>query len=123
MITIATYSVETVHNAMDEAVANHRRALLPDGRGFKPGSQRLVLFKTKGVNCSKCGCEGTIYKLQTHDLAVTPHLNLYSIRDNGKHILMTKDHTFPKSRGGANELENYTTMCSPCNSAKGSKIE
>lgn len=123
MIALATYPIETVHSAMDLAIAESKRAILPDGRTFKPGSHRLVLFKNKGIACSKCGIEGSIYILETHNAEIAPHLNLYAFNEKGKRILMTKDHTLPKSKGGANELENYTTMCSPCNSKKGSNLE
>jgi hypothetical protein len=31
---------------------------------------------------------------------------------------MTKDHIHPKAKGGAEKLENFQPMCSPCNSYK-----
>lgn len=59
------------------------------------------------------------------------HLNLYALQEEWhqeygfigyREILMTKDHILPRSKGGANEMWNYNTMCQPCNSNKGSKI-
>lgn len=46
------------------------------------------------------------------------HLNLYALDQNGREILMTKDHIVPKSHGGEDKLHNLQTMCKPCNGAK-----
>lgn len=49
-----------------------------------------------------------------------PHLNLYHRSRNGQLLLMTQDHIIPKSRGGADKIENLQTMCQQCNCFKGS---
>lgn len=36
---------------------------------------------------------------------------------------MTKDHIIPKSKGGADDISNYQTMCERCNEAKGNRLE
>ena len=36
---------------------------------------------------------------------------------------MTKDHIHPRSKGGANALDNYDPMCSPCNGKKADKVK
>jgi 5-methylcytosine-specific restriction endonuclease McrA len=46
------------------------------------------------------------------------HLNLYAVTETGERVLMTKDHIVPRSRGGANQHENYQTMCIICNQQK-----
>ena len=120
MLSFGTYPIEVVHAAMLEG--RGKKASLPDGRTFNRTSHRLVLFSTKGVTCSACGLAGSYYRLESHGKDITPHLNLYAVSAAGKPILMTKDHTHPKSKGGKNELENYTTMCQPCNSAKADKL-
>jgi len=117
MIQIASYSAADVFAAMN----TRGKATLPDGRTFRKNSARLVLFKTKGTVCVRCGIKGTQFILETHDLTVTPHLNLYGMNVKGELVLMTKDHIVPKSKGGLNALENYDPMCSPCNAKKGSK--
>lgn len=121
MISLATYPVAVVHQAMLDATS--KRAVLPDGATFSRNSHRLVLFSTKGVVCSSCGLAGSFYSLETQSKDVVPHLNLYAVSPkNGAWVLMTKDHTHPKSKGGPNALENYTTMCAPCNTKKADKI-
>lgn len=53
-----------------------------------------------------------------------PHLNLFAPGLKGWHhspwVMMTQDHVQPQSRGGSSELDNLATMCSKCNSTKGS---
>ncbi|MDK1046344.1 MAG: HNH endonuclease, partial [Anaerolineales bacterium] len=36
-------------------------------------------------------------------------------------LLITKDHVFPKSRGGTRQTGNLVTCCLPCNQLKGKK--
>lgn len=87
------------------------------GGSVNLNSQRIELFKAKGVVCVTCGVEGTYFSAEKSIKGneKTYHLNLYT--DDG--ILMTKDHIIPKSKGGKNQLSNYQTMCSPCNRNKG----
>lgn len=54
---------------------------------------------------------------------VSYHLNLYAVDENGKEILMTKDHIIPKSKGGKDHISNYQTMCVRCNMTKGNNVE
>lgn len=121
MISYATYTVEEVHQAMLQR-GKGKRAALPDGRTFNRLSQRLLLFSTAGVECSACGLAGSYYSLESQSDNVVPHLNLYAVSAAGKPILMTKDHTHPKSKGGANELSNYTPMCQLCNAKKADHV-
>lgn len=37
---------------------------------------------------------------------------------NGKHHMLSLDHVLPRSRGGANSLENLVTCCKQCNWTK-----
>lgn len=118
MIQVATYSVADVFSAMDAPRRSKSKPVLPDSRPFKRTSGRLVLFKAKGTVCVTCGIEGTLFVLETQNVDITPHLNLYAINADGDRVLMTKDHILPKSKGGPNTIENYATMCSPCNAKK-----
>lgn len=121
MIKFNEYDVQTVHSAMD-SVQRAKYAFLPDGKRFKRTSQRLVLFRSN-TSCVDCGIEGTRYILEASAEGITPHLNLYAVDGNGKLILMTKDHILPRSKGGRDVMENYQTMCQPCNAHKGNTLE
>lgn len=81
-------------------------------------SQRLILFKAKGVICVSCGLVGEFFALERQDVE-NPHFNLYGVDEEGDEVLFTKDHIIPKSKGGPNTLANFQTMCYPCNSLKG----
>lgn len=92
-----------------------------DGDPLKANSQRYTLFFKKGFKCVKCGIEGKYFAKErdTSSNSNKYHLNLYALDENGKEVLMTKDHIIPKSKGGKNKLENYQTMCCICNKKKG----
>lgn len=83
-------------------------------------SQRYQLFAAKGLKCVACGLEGTFFALEKSfgDKGDKYHFNLYAIKD-GKEEMITKDHIFPKSKGGYDELSNYQVMCDTCNRKKG----
>ena len=89
-------------------------------------SQRYEVFKKKGIKCVSCGIKGEYFALErSHGTANNPnkyHLNLYAKNKHGAEILLTKDHIFPVSKGGKNEMSNYQTMCEKCNSRKGNKV-
>ncbi len=121
MIAFSEYSVDEVFSAMN-VPGKTRFAFLPDGTKFKCRSDRLVLFRDKGIYCITCGIAGSVFVLETHSLDISPHLNLYAVKENGEKVLMTKDHIMPKSKGGSNTLENYQPMCTVCNSKKADKF-
>lgn len=93
-----------------------------EGQLVNMTSQRLQLFKTKGVKCCNCGVEGTFFASEIAGDNVNPHLNLYGVRD-GEEVLITKDHILPKFKGGSNTLDNYQVMCRPCNAEKKADLE
>lgn len=85
------------------------------------GSLRLATFKRKGLKCAKCGIEGSYFALESPN-GLNPHLNLYAVVSEHRHVLMTRDHIYPKSKGGSDGLDNSQTMCERCNVAKGNDI-
>lgn len=117
-VRVKEYSITEVFEAFDEAViALTKWAVLADDVKFSIKNQRMELFKMKGIVCVTCSLEATHFVLESQAETIKPHFNLYATVGE-KEILFTKDHIFPKSKGGANELENYQTMCSPCNRLK-----
>jgi hypothetical protein len=83
----------------------------------KMNSQRYFLFR-ECTKCIACGLQGTRILLEHHPADKSPHFNLYAEED-GKLILMTKDHIHAKSCGGEDRHSNYQTMCIICNNLKG----
>ena len=118
MFVVAEYSLTEVFALME---AGLNRAVLPDGNSVKLSSPRLKMFYEKGVECVTCGLQGTVFRLES-SAQETPHLNLYAVAE-GKWVLMTKDHIHPKSKGGAEHMDNFQVMCQPCNGKKGCKVE
>lgn len=93
-----------------------------DGHPVKLTSSRLRLFALKGTKCVTCGLVGSFFVKEKCNNDYSYHLNLYAIDANGKEVLMTKDHILPRSLGGKNHIDNYQTMCTICNNAKGNSL-
>lgn len=97
-----------------------------DGAAVKMDSQRLQVFVAKGLVCAVCGIEGRYFALEQdkhmpNQSTTAYHFNLYALDGDGNEVLMTKDHIVPKSGGGLDTLNNYQTMCGPCNLNKGGR--
>lgn len=87
------------------------------------GSLRLQTFK-QNRKCVKCGVEGTVMRLElfVRSDPMTPHFNLYHVREDGYSILMTRDHIIPVAKEGKDHLSNLQTMCCICNTEKGCQL-
>jgi len=81
-------------------------------------SHRYFIFR-ESLTCAACGLVGTKMLLEQHPADKSPHFNLYGEED-GKLVLMTKDHIQAKAFGGEDRHSNYQTMCVICNNLKGS---
>lgn len=117
------YEIEDVFNLVGEEYLSRnnddgqsRSNIIVDGFDVHPISLRYMTFYQKGTKCVCCGKEGTHFKLCGDEKTRRRHFNLYT--EDG--ILMTKDHIIPASKGGLNRVSNMQTMCTDCNSKKGS---
>ena len=83
----------------------------------KTKSDRYLNFIKNGFKCAKCGIEGKYVNLETNS-RLGNHLNVYGIDKEGKEVLLTKDHIYPKSKGGLDNIKNYQVLCEKCNENK-----
>lgn len=81
---------------------------------------RWEVFTKKGTHCVSCGLEGCFVVFWVDGGGL--HVDLFGYDDNGHEVMMTKDHTFPLSKGGPDRFNNIQPMCMPCNERKGSRI-
>lgn len=115
-------TIEEVYNAVKDVLfepEDKKAMVVINGDKIKGNSQRFQTFFTKGLKCACCGIEGKYFGKEKDFNAARYHLNLYALDESGNEVLMTKDHIVPRSKGGANDLSNYQTMCVKCNIAKG----
>ncbi len=122
-IHLQSYEPESVLDLVDPNAGSIEVDIKGTLHLIRIDSLRLQCFK-RSRRCTRCGLEGTIISADTFTSRSdrdSTHFNLYAIFE-GKARLMTKDHIMPKSKGGANHLDNLQTMCDQCNNRKGSKI-
>lgn len=81
---------------------------------------RFLVFAVKGTKCVDCGLKAEFFKKETSNGTVI--VNLYGIGSNNRHVLFTRDHIIPASRGGTKLLKNIQPMCVDCNNKKGDFI-
>lgn len=123
LIRLFTMAIEEVLHHVPDKMPKDKLKRVFLGVSVKVSSDRLILFKNKGVTCATCGLEGKYFALERAASDRSYHFNLYSIDKEGDEVLFTKDHIIPKSLGGENAQDNYRTMCLPCNQKKANKIE
>lgn len=123
-----TYPADELHEHYEQnpdllrLEGKKRRVVLPDGKRVRI-SMPLLVFIKKGTACIECGIKGTIYQaFEAPGKQGYVKLNLYAQRVDGSWVLMTADHTIPRSAGGGNFLDNLEPMCMDCNYTKGSTL-
>lgn len=85
-----------------------------------------TFFKDENsLSCVKCGLPGNVFGVTRveNPTGASFHFNLYHKTEDGKLILITKDHIVPKSKGGKDYVYNLQTMCVDCNFNKGNDTE
>lgn len=119
----STVSLEEGLSAIASAIAAIKARQKPvkaiiNQQKINAKSLRLQTFLEKGLVCAKCGRTGTHFALERGVAETAYHLNLWATDEQGDEYLMTHDHILARSLGGADNLSNTQTMCSPCNAEK-----
>jgi 5-methylcytosine-specific restriction endonuclease McrA len=81
----------------------------------------MRVFQACGTVCAHCGEKGTHFAVERPEFSEDIrqwHFNLYSENN----VMLTFDHVMPKSKGGANTIENAQTLCYPCNQTKADNV-
>lgn len=88
-------------------------------------TDRYESLYVHGCKCAKCGLEASFAAIEKETSSKDKfHINIYGTRkSDGKHIVLTKDHIYPRSMGGLDIIENYQTLCAGCNCNKNNKVE
>lgn len=114
---IAVYSFDEIMPHI--TVEDTKKEFVVNGISYmvRMNSDRYHVFKESRF-CVSCGLEGVKMVLDINPGDQSPHFNLYG-EENGRMVLMTKDHKIAKSKGGPNARDNYESMCAICNNLKG----
>jgi hypothetical protein len=122
------YSIEKIMPLILAAYNGRGRGkIILDGDSVKVNGLRLFTFATKGIECVgwklDCKIVGSYFaKERQRDTDQNYHLNLYALDENNNERMMTRDHIIPRSRGGADTLENSQCLCYYCNQRKGNTM-
>lgn len=86
---------------------------------------RWRVFNQKGFICPTCNIVGTHALIWQDHVSGEGgiHSDLVGYNVYGDMVLITIDHTIPKSLGGPKTVANLAPYCSPCNSLKGQSGE
>lgn len=85
------------------------------------GRKRFKIFEEIGYDCVQCGMIGSHVVWWQEYKKGTNHYDIAGYKD-GKLLMITIDHIYPKSKGGPDDIANYQPMCSTCNGRKSDKI-
>lgn len=88
-----------------------------EGHKVKTKDDRYLNFIEHGFECAKCGIKGKYVNLECNT-GLGNHFNVYGIDKEENEILLTKDHIYPKSKGGLDNIKNYQVLCENCNHNK-----
>ena len=98
---------------------SYARSAMPLCMGKAKYDKSCYMIRAKAFKAYKEG------RWNIHDLL---DFNVAKIKENnycwycGKEMepsKLTKDHVFPRSKGGANDMDNIIMVCKTCNSSKG----
>ena len=91
----------------------HTKYIEFDGYKILTGYDNYNVLIKYDFKCAKCSKEAVYCNLEYNDRHKY-HFNAYT--ENGE--MMTKDHIYPRSKGGLNSLRNYQLLCYSCNQKK-----
>ncbi len=114
---LAEYSVDEIFDKLKSDGARQEFCVKDKVYRVKMNSKRYFVLK-ENKSCVACGIECKKAVLELPSDCEYPHFNLYG-EENGKLVLMTKDHKLAVARGGKDTMDNYQSMCAICNNIKG----
>jgi len=89
----------------------------------------LYCIAQKAKHCYFCGAKiigGFLFaiknQIQIYKNKIVWNVGQIAEKKNNKLVIMTKDHIFPKSKGGITKIENLQPMCEDCNRIKNNLI-
>lgn len=88
------------------------------------GADLWISMRGLDITCWCCGARADRWvadKGRKHQGAFV--LNLWGSKQDGRLVMMTRDHIIPKSKGGKDVIANLRPGCESCNSTRGSIMD
>jgi hypothetical protein len=117
LVHLGEFELQDVLPHITEDETKREYVVGEESYAVRMNSDRYFVFQNNHA-CVSCNLAGTKMILDINPGDQSPHFNLYG-EENGRLVLMTKDHILAKSKGGTDELSNYQTCCAVCNNLKG----
>jgi 5-methylcytosine-specific restriction endonuclease McrA len=115
---ISYHATKSVAWSMGEIVAKYRGGIQNDGTISYIETPSIIAIKGHGFNPHK---HANVALSNKTLFGRDRHICAYCGGHFPNYHNLSKDHIFPKSKGGENTWMNVVTACKDCNSKKGSK--
>ena len=121
---VKKYSIKKIFNILDKE-KDLPDKLLYNNNDYNDSLRRAKILKAlierDGSECKHCKERPKFFSLGK-DFNGFFHLDLYTDKESTPYMF-TIDHIHPKSRGGANHIDNYQLLCKVCNEDKSDWVD
>lgn len=122
MKVLSTDIIKEIYQKTQEALDSKKIEI--EGIKIRREDDRYENLYKNGLECKCCGMKAQFAAIEKIDKKQRYcFINFYGVNADGEEVMLTKDHIYPRSLGGFNNISNYQVLCMKCNLAKSSKTD